>query len=461
MRAFRSLAASLFWNLYAQVYDALPRHFGPYIKHLAQVQERRRRVRNGDGAEGLPCTVLPAQDGAAPFEGRILHADADGRILVRSPVRLAPDGLAAIRTPDVRGIHGAVLQGKIIGLRESARAAGWILTIHIGPQRGSRRTLAALAEAVRERSGPESRRRGVRIRCDIPATAQGPEPDGTIWKGKGRIRDFSLGGLSLHLASEKMPPRQVVVRLSDVASDLRVAPVAAEVLSGEKTAAGQWLLRLRFTAQTEAVSQFVVVLEELARPEAGRALTVLDAGCGTGNYVLEFARQGDFVVGLDSAAFMLRRGARKAQRQGLSAAWCRASLDALLPFRDGAFDHLVSVNALYMLRDPRAALREFHRVLKPGGKAWVSHPSRMPSFLEILAEQRRQVGLLKTARLSVSLLLVGLFNVVIARRFRGGEYFFWSAGTLVAEIEAAGFEVQEAAPAYIAGANTLVQAIKP
>jgi arsenite methyltransferase len=43
--------------------------------------------------------------------------------------------------------------------------------------------------------------------------------------------------------------------------------------------------------------------------------------------------------------------------------------DALdMPFRDGWFDGVVSVNTIYFWNDPPAVLREFRRVLKPGGR---------------------------------------------------------------------------------------------
>lgn len=47
-----------------------------------------------------------------------------------------------------------------------------------------------------------------------------------------------------------------------------------------------------------------------------------------------------------------------------------------LPFRDGSFDGLVANHMLYHLDDPAAGLREFARVLRPGGRLAVSANGR-------------------------------------------------------------------------------------
>ena len=99
---------------------------------------------------------------------------------------------------------------------------------------------------------------------------------------------------------------------------------------------------------------------------------VLDAGCGTGYLAagLRRARPDAYVVGSDLSAGMLGN-AREA------GAWPLVQGDAeRLPFRDGSFDLVVARGVLHHLPDVPAALREWRRVLAPGGAVvLVSEPT--------------------------------------------------------------------------------------
>jgi demethylmenaquinone methyltransferase/2-methoxy-6-polyprenyl-1,4-benzoquinol methylase len=90
---------------------------------------------------------------------------------------------------------------------------------------------------------------------------------------------------------------------------------------------------------------------------------VLDVGAGTGASTVEFIEQGAYAVGVDLSLGMLAAGRRARPAVPLLAG------DALaLPFREGAFDVVTISFALRNVVDPRAALRELHRVTRPGGR---------------------------------------------------------------------------------------------
>jgi len=96
---------------------------------------------------------------------------------------------------------------------------------------------------------------------------------------------------------------------------------------------------------------------------------ILDAGCGNGRHAVPLARAGYNVVGLDSSRTLLaaaRRAARGARRPRFV---CGSYTS--LPFEPGTFETVLCLGtALGYLGEEadRAALREFRRVLAPGGR---------------------------------------------------------------------------------------------
>ncbi len=96
---------------------------------------------------------------------------------------------------------------------------------------------------------------------------------------------------------------------------------------------------------------------------AGPGQTVLDIAAGTGTSAEPFADAGVRVVAADFSLGMLRVG--RARRPDLAF----AAADALrLPFADGSFDAVTMSFGLRNVVDIDAALGEFLRVTRPGGR---------------------------------------------------------------------------------------------
>jgi ubiquinone/menaquinone biosynthesis C-methylase UbiE len=108
--------------------------------------------------------------------------------------------------------------------------------------------------------------------------------------------------------------------------------------------------------------------EMIALLEAHGSRRIADIGCGTGILADRIAREvrPDQISGVDLSEGMLAQAARRSP----AVRWLTAPAEKL-PFEDGALDAVVSTSAFHWFNQP-AALREFHRVLAPGGFAAVA-----------------------------------------------------------------------------------------
>jgi ubiquinone/menaquinone biosynthesis C-methylase UbiE len=108
-------------------------------------------------------------------------------------------------------------------------------------------------------------------------------------------------------------------------------------------------------------------VQRLADAPAGTS--VLDVPCG-GGFAFRGLRPGQDVryVAADISAYMLGQARAEALRRGVHDAieFVEADVTAL-QFDDASFDLCITYNGLHCLPDPRAALAELTRVLRPGG----------------------------------------------------------------------------------------------
>ena len=101
----------------------------------------------------------------------------------------------------------------------------------------------------------------------------------------------------------------------------------------------------------------------------------LDVGSGPGNVTAALAKAagpGGVALGVDISEPMLARAVRA--EAGPQVGFIRADAQRL-PFRDSVFDAVVSIAMLQLIPEPRAALAEMARVLKPGARMAVMVPT--------------------------------------------------------------------------------------
>ena len=126
------------------------------------------------------------------------------------------------------------------------------------------------------------------------------------------------------------------------------------------------------TAEEYRVSAVHAAGEDLAKiaelVAQDSAPYVLDAGCGAGHTAIKVAPHSGQVVAFDLSAQMLAQVERLANERGLTNVQTRQGDVENLPFDDATFDTVTSRYSAHHWPNPRKALSEIARVLKPGGR---------------------------------------------------------------------------------------------
>lgn len=174
----------------------------------------------------------------------------------------------------------------------------------------------------------------------------------------------------------------------------RINGATQPFLSYEQVADLNWSAELEELHEESSRTHFIDVLTRWALMRGIReALTpealILDVGCSSG-YLLADLRQaqpGATTVGIDLVPEGLRRAYAEVPDAPLLLADCLA-----LPVEDAAVDAIVSANVLEHVADDEGALREMHRLLRPGGIAAVvvpAGPGVYDAYDEHLGHERR------------------------------------------------------------------------
>jgi ubiquinone biosynthesis O-methyltransferase len=100
--------------------------------------------------------------------------------------------------------------------------------------------------------------------------------------------------------------------------------------------------------------------------KAEKGITVLDVGCGTGNFSVKLAKMGCKVVGIDVSDEMLEIARKKAEEQDLDIEFFNMDVYEL-KFEDDRFDAAFSMAAFEFIKEPQKAVDEIFRVVKKGG----------------------------------------------------------------------------------------------
>lgn len=104
----------------------------------------------------------------------------------------------------------------------------------------------------------------------------------------------------------------------------------------------------------------------VSRAALGPGVTVLDAGCGSGNVAIAAARTGATVTAVDIVASTVEAAAARALRQAVTLTAGQADVERL-PHPDAQFDVVLSLFGVMFAARPDHVLAELARVTRSGG----------------------------------------------------------------------------------------------
>jgi SAM-dependent methyltransferase len=110
------------------------------------------------------------------------------------------------------------------------------------------------------------------------------------------------------------------------------------------------------------------VLDRYLGKGAAEGRRILDVGCGTGtmlSYLADYGKAQGVDIDEEAIGYCRERGLTDV----------RLGSAETLPFEDGSFDLVTALDVVEHLDDDMAALREFRRVLQPGGTLLVTVPA--------------------------------------------------------------------------------------
>ena len=112
---------------------------------------------------------------------------------------------------------------------------------------------------------------------------------------------------------------------------------------------------------------------------------LLEIGCGMGTDLLQFARGGARCVGIDLTPRSVEITRHRFRLYDAAGAFMISDGEHL-PFPDESFDAVYSNGVLHHTPDTAGAIREVHRVLRPGGvaKVMLYHRNSLNYWLEIV-----------------------------------------------------------------------------
>jgi 2-polyprenyl-3-methyl-5-hydroxy-6-metoxy-1,4-benzoquinol methylase len=167
----------------------------------------------------------------------------------------------------------------------------------------------------------------------------------------------------------------------------------------------------QWTNKYETRRRLQIIFDDLLATTELEGRTLLDAGSGGGHFSQAACERGARVTSLDVGENVLAQVAKRCDSTRIVGSVLE------LPFPDSSFDVVLSTEVVEHTTDPLKGVREFARVVKPGGLVLLTTPGRLWQPV------------------------VRLASVLHLRPYQGYENFVWPHAAK-AELERAGVDVQ-------------------
>lgn len=190
-----------------------------------------------------------------------------------------------------------------------------------------------------------------------------------------------------------------------------------------------------------------IYLERLAIIEFEKKDLVLDAGCGFGQWTLALSELNKNITAIDSDYKKIEIGKK------ISKFYKRENISFLVgsvethPFRDNEFDAIFSYSVIYWT-EFKKTIKEFYRILKPGGKLYLVANGIGWSILNILTGHSSAPGF-NSRIYSINTILSTIFYRIAGKR-KHGQAIFLSPSFLSKYLSSVGFQsIKQSSEGYL------------
>lgn len=136
----------------------------------------------------------------------------------------------------------------------------------------------------------------------------------------------------------------------------------------------QLMYKRRYKQAQPRWDDSMIMLRDLVEKYTENESTILDVGCGHGNFVIdELRHKFSFAVGVDISTEVMQKN--------ICLDTCVVGEISSMPFESHTFDMVISLWVMEHIENPEICFKEIHRVLKPGGMFAFVTPNKYSALI--------------------------------------------------------------------------------